>query len=45
VVRVPSNHWIGGSVGPRVGLDAVCEEKNTITAPAENTTPDVQLAA
>jgi hypothetical protein len=20
---VPSNHWIGGSVGPRAGLDAV----------------------
>jgi hypothetical protein len=29
--RVPGTHWIGGWVGPRVGLDAL--EKGKISAP------------
>jgi hypothetical protein len=35
--RLPDNHWIGGCVVPRAGLDAVRSRK--ILAPAGNRTP------
>jgi hypothetical protein len=37
---VLSTHWIGGWVGPGVGLDAVAKRKTS--APAENRSPVVQ---
>jgi hypothetical protein len=34
----PDNHWIGGWVGPRAGLDAVAKRKNPVIASAGNLT-------
>jgi hypothetical protein len=36
--RAPGNHWIGGWVGPRAGLDAVVRKKFPV--PAGTRTPD-----
>jgi len=41
--RGPGTHWIGGWVGPIVGLNAVAKRK--IPASAGNRTPVVQLVA
>jgi len=35
----PSNHWIGGWVDPRAGLDT---KKETIIAPDKNCTSTIQ---
>jgi hypothetical protein len=35
--RAPGTHWIGGRVGPRVGLDAVVKRK--ISSPYRNSNP------
>jgi hypothetical protein len=43
--RAPHNHWIGGWVDRRDGLDAVAKKKNPIIGPAENRTPVVQPVA
>jgi hypothetical protein len=39
----PRNHWIGGWVGCRVGLDPT--ERKQILAPAVNRFPIIQLVA
>jgi hypothetical protein len=44
-VIAPGNHWIGGWVGPRIGVGAVPKRKNNITATAGNWTAVVQLVA
>jgi len=41
-VKAPSNHWMGGWVGPRAGLDEVAKRTSLIIVPAENLTPVVQ---
>jgi len=32
--RAPSSHWVGGSLSPRTGLDAVTKRRNPIIVPA-----------
>jgi hypothetical protein len=41
--RVPGTHWIGGSVGPKAGMDAV--EQTDISSPCRESTPAVQPVA
>jgi hypothetical protein len=43
--RAPNNDWIGGWVGPRVGLDPVVEKEKPIIVPAGNRAPVVQPVA
>jgi hypothetical protein len=39
---IPSTHWTGGWVGPRVGLDVIAK-RNKIPPPAGNRTPDTLI--
>jgi hypothetical protein len=41
--RAPGTHWLGGWVGPKVGLDVVANKQNS--TPAMNRTPVVQPVA
>jgi hypothetical protein len=41
VERAPGSHWIGGWVGPTVGLDAVGSKEKSLT-PIGNRIPAVQ---